>query len=384
MSHAPATRERRAGDATGATRETAFSAPARHASRRRRTLALATALAATATLAGGCLAGRTVPRISGSRVTEGPAISAEAYGAFAEGVLAEQDRAWLDARAAYRRALDEDAESAEVWTRLGAVDCARGALEDAAAEFAEAEARDGDYAGLWRERALCALGTGNPDEAARLARRATEEDPDGEDATLVLARALEASGDRAAALGWLRGYVVLHPNAWRVWTALRDAATAAASVPDERRATRALASVKGETPSAEALDEALASGDLGRAREVAVALGQPSAALALRAAALGRYDLAQDHAALVLAADPDNSDAWIALFVARAAMSREAPPAVAELVGQTPPSALAARLLAAELARRFGSGVARAWLTARPPLPPPGDAIEASLDSAWK
>jgi hypothetical protein len=64
------------------------------------------------------------------------------------------------------------------------------------------------------------------------------------------------------------------------------------------------------------LDQALAYADLPAARALAVAARITKGELAVRAAALGHAALATEQATSVLAANPDDADAWTAALVA--------------------------------------------------------------------
>jgi hypothetical protein len=105
--------------------------------------------------------------------------------------------------------------------------------------------------------------------------------------------------------------------------------------------------------------------------------------VALRAAALGRFELARNQARWVLAANPRSADGWIAWAVsATPDAATEAPRAVGPSERDTgAPSPLGVRLLADVLLRRVGASAAQAWLSAQQPLPAPADALEREVDA---
>jgi hypothetical protein len=136
------------------------------------------------------------------------------------------------------------------------------------------------------------------------------------------------------------------------------------------------------------LDDALRREDLDAAHRHARRAHLPLAEIAVRAAALGRAAPARSEAELVLAADPADLTARIALAVAAdlagdagvlAAALASIPPSPAAL---TPPSPLAALLFAELLDRRVDGDAARAWLGAQPAAAAaPGDALLAAVSA---
>lgn len=334
-----------------------------------------------------------VVRVVDGRPIEGRFIDTATYALYARGAYHEQHGELAHARAAYAAAAERDPKSAAIWTRLGAVQCA-GKDPGYERSFAVAANEDPTYAPLWRERATCALGRGKPRRAVEAAETAVLLEPEDEQNSLVLARALDRDGRTDDALRWLHALTVARPRAVAAWTLLQAIAKRRGRDAERLRAAQALAELSATDPTRaagephpspapeselDALDRALGAGELTRARRLAVTAGVRADRLAVRAAALGSAGAAGEQAELVLAADPTNGNAWVAALVAadldgdperfrRAldALAREA----------LPPEPLAARLMAALLARRVGADAARAWLEAYGELPPPSDALE--------
>ncbi|MBK8936468.1 MAG: hypothetical protein IPM79_02145 [Polyangiaceae bacterium] len=285
--------------------------------------AAASALLALAALAMGCV-GRTVTRSADGIVYEGRYISARAYEAYARGVIAEADGRLEEAIRAFRVASDLDDEGPEAPTRLGAVLCRRGDKDEAADAFEDAIDEDPTYAAAYRERARCALASEDPGLAIESAELASILDPDDVDAALLHVAGLErvgryrdaarlvvariVGGQRSASMGE-RLQVIAAKTKDRGLARLADEVIAGAraqsrSVGAEPRPTRA------------DIDDALARGDLPGARKLATRAKTSQGEIALRAAALGRYELAREQATLVLDADPRDGPAAVALLVA--------------------------------------------------------------------
>jgi hypothetical protein len=131
------------------------------------------------------------------------------------------------------------------------------------------------------------------------------------------------------------------------------------------------------------LDRALLHESPERVRELALESGVRVSELAMRAAALGLTSLADSEARRVLAADPDDTDAWIAALVAADLSGDEARfLSMSALLGTEPlaPGPLGRRLFAELLARRVSTDAARSFLASQP-LPPASDALERKLDT---
>jgi tetratricopeptide (TPR) repeat protein len=152
-----------------------------------------------------------VTRVYWGKPVEGRYIAPEAYAHYAQGALDEARGDDAAAAEEYAAAVSIDPESADAWTRLGAVRCRRRATSTDSA-FATAESLDPELASLWRERARCALVRGDAKRARETARRAVALDPSDEASTLALAEAELALGHRGEALRWVRGLVVSDPS----------------------------------------------------------------------------------------------------------------------------------------------------------------------------
>ncbi len=295
---------------------------------------------------------------------------ARARGADARGMRAE-------ALAEYARVLELDPGSGEAWTRIGALRCEVDP-EGARAAFERAEALQPGAGPLLRARAECALARGDAAGALADARRAVAAEPDSVEGTLIYARALELGGDPGVACRWLEALVLREPSARAAWAALEALASRRGDDALARSAAERGARVGVAPPPGAArararaeLDGALVAHELDDARAVAARGGVSEGVVALRAAALGRPELAADAAELARAADPSDADAWIAAVVAASLLSdRGALEALAggPAAGATRPAPLAIALLAELLAREVGADVARAWLTAQGPL----------------
>lgn len=343
-------------------------------------------------LLAGCNWGRpSVVRVVDGHPIEGDYIDPVTYALFARGAYHEHRGELPQAQRAYEAAAERDPESAEIWSRLAAVLCASKSAGHERA-FALAERADPEFSALWHERARCALARGETAAAVEHAERAVAYEPRHQAHSLVLADALERLGRTDAALRVLYGLTVAHPNAASAWELLAKIARRRGRDADLRRAESALARLSRAgvarklAPASEdlsGLDAAIAADDAASASRIAIDRRVPREALALRAAALGRAELAREQAELVLAADPSNTDAWIAALVASdlvadaSGYQRSLAALDREPLG---PSSLAARLLADLISRRVGPEAASAWLKALGPLPPPADALEKRVD----
>jgi tetratricopeptide (TPR) repeat protein len=332
-----------------------------------------------------------VTRVYHGREEPGRYVSHQAYAAFAQGALLEARGDLRGAATAYNRALAEDTQSAEIWTRLGSLRCQLGEA-DAEAAFARATELDLRYEPAWRERARCALRRNKLDEALRAAETAFQLDPDNELTTLLLAELYERLGRTADAFRWLEAWVTRDPASTAGYTALQALATRHNDSLRESRAARGLEFLgkhRGtrdgdpQTLARDRLDRALILGDLAEARRHAAEARVTAPALALRAAALGSFAAAHAQAEWVLAADSRNADAWIAWFVSTDGDSRGKTPGATSLnrLEAATPSPFGVRVLADFLMRRIGAHAAKAWLDAQPPLPATGDSLEQAVEA---
>lgn len=340
-----------------------------------------------------------VVRVIDGREVEGRFVNDRAYALYAVGADAEARGQWDAALSSYGAAAEED-DSAEIWTRIGAVACRASSASrskvEADAAFDRAQARDADYEPLWRERARCDLATGDVAAAHAASTRAVELDPDRDETVVLHATVTERLGRAADAQRILEGLVTAHPGSVQAWQGLYDFARrrddaalrrAAARRLRELAPTQAAALEKIEvslTPLAE-VDAALARGDLATARRRAKAARLVPADVAARAAALGRSALAREQAELVLGADPSDATARVALAVAADLTHDDA--TVARAMSGLPPSIAGAsplaRLLFAELLdRRVGADAALAWLGTDAEGAAEADAIDPLVDAA--
>lgn len=300
-------------------------------------------------------------------------ISPEAYAAYARGTYFESRGELGAALDAYEQALDEDANSPEIYTRIGAVRC-KTSFSHAQRAFERALDLDPEYAPAWHERARCLAANGRHAEALTAATRGLELDPERLDTSLLIVELQTRLGKTDEARRWLDALVTLAPSSRPAAQALLEAARRDRDRGRELWARELLR----ETPSggyeasivraapegSEPLAVALARGDLAAARRAAVAASLTAGELAALAAAAGHTKLAHEQATLALSADPSDSDAWIAGLVALDLSRDEA--AFAEWLDRLdaaprPPRALAARLLSELLERRTSAEAARAF-----------------------
>jgi tetratricopeptide (TPR) repeat protein len=372
----------------------------------------------------GC-AGPTVVRVVDGREVLGRYISDYAYALYGRAAYEEaqrgqaagagdpgsdaEARAGRTALAALEAAASEDGESAHLWAAIGTLRCRMpGAdLEGAAAALERARGLDPEDPVVYREIARCrvttAAATPDPararelrDEALAAAERAVRLDPDDVAAASVAASLLAGAGRAIEAQRLLRALTIRAPGSTEAWLALRafarathdDALAVRAARTARELSPRLAAELEAEVPALAPLaevDEALRRDDLEAARRHAQRAHLTLAELAVRAAALGRAASARAEAAVVLAADPADLSARIALAVAAdfahdpaalgAAMDAiPAPPAAL-----TPPSPLAGLLFAELLYRRVDAGAAGAWLAALPAEGPVGAAHDDAL-----
>jgi len=336
--------------------------------------------------------------VGGHRI-EGRFVADQAYAAYLKGVVLETQGQSDAALSAYGEAIEHDPDSAELWTRIGALRCAETAKPGAAVKtvgpwdaFTRASEIDPTYEETWTERARCHLKRGELDSAARAARVGLSLDPERAEPAILLALILERQGHDDEARRWLDGLLARDPRSIEAHEAML--AFAARTRDDPRRQTSAEAldllrpprstkPLPGHGPIASSdIDAALERGDFDRARSLALAARMSSGLLALRAAALGRVAFARRESELVLAADPADCDARVAAAVAadltrddaaleRAALRVPSPGA--------PLSPLGALLFAELLKRRVGPEAARAWLNAMGPLAKTDDPLVNSV-----
>ena len=345
----------------------------------------------------GCARGDTsVARVVDGQLVQGRYITSAGYYLYARGVYHEARQEWDQAQAAYETALDEDPNSPELWTRLGALAC-RSSIRNAEAAFRSALLSDSNYQPTHLARARCALRHDKPKRALVSVRKALALDPANLDAALVIAAIHERLGDHASAERWLVAVTTRTPQYTKGWQALADfakrrrrpllAARAAASQSTPRHK---VGKPKATGKQLRGVDQALANNDLRAAERAAIKARMSTSTLAVRAAAVGRARIAHEIGSLALAADPSDSNARIAVAVAASLDGNPERLNASMRNLDTEPqalSSLSARLLADLLARRVGVEAARRWLAAQPQLPPPADAVERSIAqriAAWR
>jgi tetratricopeptide (TPR) repeat protein len=321
-----------------------------------------------------CFSSGSVVRVVDGQEVSGRFVHPDAYALFMQGVVAEQTGRLAAAERFYLAAYRRDRQGVAILARLGAVRCAWGPSGYNAAErtFEEALSLDPAFSPVYLERARCALLRGAPAEAEADARRALGLAPKDSQISSVLAEALEHLGQREQAARLLHALALLGPSE----TAWRDVASLAARQGDAVRGHVAAVHARRVTgaPALGGVDDALVSGDLGLAQQLAHEAGMDPGSLATRAAALGQWKLAREQARMLLAAEPGHADAmavWLCSPAPGHAYESVDPVIWGRLLrtdveGETGPlSDLGFLLVADALGRRFGPEVAAIWLGAR-------------------
>ena len=275
------------------------------------------------TLLFACATRGPVTRVADGESFESRAIAPEAYAAYLRASVLE---ARGDARGAVtelERALDEDPDSPEIVTRIACILCANSgdskeASNEALGSFDDALALDPSYAPAWLGLAECRERRADLEGALDAAERAVYFDASSPAATRTAARLAFALKRPLEAWTFLEALVALFPESREALDAYFDAAITHSDAPREARARRALSKrgVTSERSQTQALDDALRAHDLPEARALAVRLSLAPSTLAWRALELSERGLALEQATLVLAADPSNSEAWLAALAA--------------------------------------------------------------------
>lgn len=315
-----------------------------------------------------------VTRVADGVVHEGRFILPEAYSAYALGAQLEARGDRRGALTAFELALAADPDAPEILTRIGRLECHRArapshpSAKRAAKAFQTALRIDPNHSMALAEMARCRARLGDPQNALRAALAAARVDPDSLETQLLVADLAETAGEVDLARRWLDALVTRSPDSRAAWLGLAAFADRHADRGREIRAVRALGGLGApSSPAArqQALEDALAAGDLARARRAAVLLRVPAGELAARAALVGAWKIAREQAELMLAADPTDTDAWIALLAVED-MSRNAR-AWAKTLAAAPddpatvPSPAARQLQGELLERHVGPEARRAW-----------------------
>jgi tetratricopeptide (TPR) repeat protein len=335
---------------------------------RRKTFAAALAVG----LLEACAARGPVTRVADGETFDGRPIAPEAYAAVLRASVLEARGDAPGALAELERALGEDPGSPEIVTSIARLLCqsfgSTDAAEEALGSFEDALALDPTYAPAWLGLAECRERRKDLRGALEAAERAAHYDPSSVGATRAVARLLFALERPSEAWTWLEALAILAPESREAEQAILEEATKRRDVTRESRARRALSTlgVSDQRSQEAALDDALSAGDLARARVLATGLSLRPSAVALRA--LERSPrVALEQAAFVLAADPSDSDAWIAALAAADELGDDARFAdIVRALDAEPlfpsPRAIAAfqRLLARRVGRDAGDAFARA------------------------
>ncbi len=277
-----------------------------------------------------CSGKQTIERRWGATVQRERAVPQEGYGWYARAVFLEGQGHLELARQAYERARGADPRSGAAWAGLASTFCQQDP-ERARRLFQAGLRRSAERAPLYGARARCRLSWGKPTAALSDAQKALSLEPTWADASELTAEALEQLGRRD------RAHVIRR--------ALKLYQGGTPPPPRPRR------------PSISDVDRALRTGDLSRAQTLAAGQLLPGA-LAARALALQKPELARKQARLVSRAAPNNGSAFFVL-----AIISEAPdltPGVKPLT--PPPTDLTICLFTQHLARYLGQPLAMHWL----------------------
>lgn len=365
---------------------------------------------AVSLLVAACASEPKVVRVYGGKIVEGAYVPPGAYAEYLRGALAEEAGDLASAVAAYEKALGEDDEDAEIWTRVGDVRCRRDAKDGKAGDaFAKALKIDRTYAPAHAARARCLATRGKNDEAAAAAREASANDPSNVDIEAFVVRTASRSTpavrDRALAL------TVAHGERSAAWEALahwgrahadaelyargleglvRISPTRSAEVEKgaldllgegqtayARRVAATIADVPADSGGAGprdatlarlAVDEAVLGGDRAKVERRAVRAHVALAEVSARALLLGRRDLATTLAHDLTAADPKAAGAQMVL----AALATKPGNRDAVASSSDPAPEACVLVLADVIASTSNADTARAWVTRvqRTPMAP--------------
>ncbi len=311
-----------------------------------------------------CSAPATIDRVDHGRIWAGRSVSPEAYAWYARGLRLEREGKLGDAASAFKEAVRADPKSGSAWGALGRIHCKAApelAFEIWARGLEDAEER----LPILLARGDCHLKRHEPAQTQLDAIAAVALVPDSVEASQLLETSFRqlGQGERGQAVGLaLKQFQSARRSGFNVWPEL-----------------------EASEPTVAELDAAIDAGDLEQARRRAAGLVTPGA-LALRALARGRPELARSQAELVLTVDPDEVDAGLALWLGRRspAVAMGEPQRSADAPEEPtappagPPSTLGVLLFAEYLGRTVGHDAARLFLTSAGELGPL-DELETTL-----
>jgi Tfp pilus assembly protein PilF len=334
----------------------------------------ALAALAACTLGGCFFSAPPVTRLADGIEYEGRAVSGDAYAAYAKAALLEARGDDQRALAAYDLAASHDPDSPEILARLGAVACrlSRAPGDElglrADKSFSRALKLDQYSATAWTELCVCANRRGDVAGALAAGLRAVDADASSLRATLLVVALLERQSQLPRARSWLDALVVRQPGSHEAWRALAAFAERHHDLGRALRAEQGLAELGFRPGPRQALTQALARDRVEDSRRAALELRLPAGELALREVRAGRVGAAAAQAELVLGANPDDADAWIAALCAASLERNEA--AFLSTLRAAPldastPSAAGLELLGELLERRIGPEAKSAWQAAQ-------------------
>lgn len=279
----------------------------------------------------GCGAAHGTQRVFSGRSVEGPYIEPQAYAAYARGSYLEARGDWAGAEQAYRRALSRDPDSPGIWTRLGVLACKRDLKS--ALEYFQTDGVGQGYAPAWAERGRCLREQGDPRGALDSARRAVTLDPSNVEANLLVADSYAEQDQPARSSAWLFAWLLRDAAASSHWRELYERGERLGDPGLQRLALAQVNRWGGvdatgmrtanripspASPARHGTEAALRAGDLPSARLEASKEQIAPLELALLATANGQPALGLAQAQLILAADPDDGDAYVAALAASA------------------------------------------------------------------
>jgi hypothetical protein len=236
----------------------------------------------------GCSSPQKIERRQGDRIERGRRVPPRAYAWYARARYLHRAGELELARDAYEAVLAEDPSSGAAFAGLGSTYCSDDE-ERAQATFSRGLRRAVESLPIYLARGRCELAWGQSSQALASARQAFARNPTSSEANALLVDALAASGAAEEAARVARGQKLY--------------ARQGESSPPVM-ATQA------------AVDLALAREDYALAESLSLELMSKSE-LSARAFALGKWDFAEEQAALISAAAPDDQQAWAVLALTR-------------------------------------------------------------------